>query len=141
MWEFKNRNSFGATAFSTYGGFWIGIFLYVKYVALGGLDKGYDFNHDIAWILLVFGIFNAYMLLLSTQVNLAVFVVFLTLEATEVVGAIAGFKAGAAPTTGLIQTAGYIGMVTAVAAWYASAAAVSEGMAGKIKIPLGKPLL
>jgi uncharacterized protein len=25
MWEFRNRNVFGATAFSTYGGFWIGI--------------------------------------------------------------------------------------------------------------------
>src|ERR1700735_3585827 len=26
MWEFRNRNVFGATAFSTYGGFWIGLF-------------------------------------------------------------------------------------------------------------------
>src|ERR1051325_8050860 len=25
MWEFRNRNVFGATAFSTYGGFWIGL--------------------------------------------------------------------------------------------------------------------
>src|SRR3954468_10832725 len=25
LWEFRNRNVFGATAFSTYGGFWIGI--------------------------------------------------------------------------------------------------------------------
>ena len=24
MWEFRNRNVFGATAFSTYGGFWLG---------------------------------------------------------------------------------------------------------------------
>src|SRR5205814_10206807 len=24
MWEFRNRNVFGATAFSSYGGFWIG---------------------------------------------------------------------------------------------------------------------
>src|SRR3989442_15131940 len=28
MWEFRNRNVFGATAFSTYGGFWIGLGLY-----------------------------------------------------------------------------------------------------------------
>ena len=33
MWEFKNRNVFGATAFSTYGGFWIGLFLWVQFVA------------------------------------------------------------------------------------------------------------
>src|SRR3954449_13013938 len=25
MWEFRNRNVFGATAFSTYGGFWMGL--------------------------------------------------------------------------------------------------------------------
>ncbi len=25
MWEFRNKNVFGATAFSTYGGFWIGL--------------------------------------------------------------------------------------------------------------------
>src|SRR6266446_1337722 len=28
MWEFRNRNVFGATAFSTYGGFWIGLGLW-----------------------------------------------------------------------------------------------------------------
>ena len=33
MWEFRNRNVFGATAFSTYGGFWIGLFLWVQFVA------------------------------------------------------------------------------------------------------------
>ncbi len=33
MWEFRNRNVFGATAFSTYGGFWIGLFLYIRLVA------------------------------------------------------------------------------------------------------------
>src|ERR1022692_2033121 len=29
MWEFKNKNVFGATAFSTYGGFWIGLGLWL----------------------------------------------------------------------------------------------------------------
>ena len=32
MWEFRNRNVFGATAFSTYGGFWIGLGLWVQLV-------------------------------------------------------------------------------------------------------------
>src|SRR5580698_10945886 len=27
MWEFRNRNVFGATAFSSYGAFWIGLFI------------------------------------------------------------------------------------------------------------------
>ena len=29
MWEFRNRNVFGATAFSTYGGFWMGLGLFI----------------------------------------------------------------------------------------------------------------
>ena len=37
MWEFRNRNVFGATAFSTYGGFWIGLFLWVRFVATPAL--------------------------------------------------------------------------------------------------------
>ncbi len=33
MWEFRNRNVFGSTAFSTYGGFWIGLGLWAVLVA------------------------------------------------------------------------------------------------------------
>src|SRR5213596_4276012 len=29
MWEFRNRNVFGATAFSTYGGFWMSLGVFV----------------------------------------------------------------------------------------------------------------
>ena len=32
MWEFRNRNVFGATAFSTYGGFWIGLGLWLHFI-------------------------------------------------------------------------------------------------------------
>ena len=41
-------------------------------------------NRDLGWILLAFAIFNTYMLIISTQVNVAVFLVFLTLELTEI---------------------------------------------------------
>jgi uncharacterized protein len=141
MWEFKNKNVFGATAFATYGGFWIGLYFYVEDVGGGLLGKGDValFNHDLGWILLAFAIFNTYMLLLSTQVSVAVFVVFLTLELTEIVGAIANFDAGAnASPTALVKVAGYIGIVTAIAAWYASAAGVSRGIVGSaIRLPVG----
>jgi hypothetical protein len=145
MWEFRNRNVFGATAFSTYGAFWIGLYFYVHDVGLGLGIATKDpalFNHDLGWILLAFAVFNTYMLLMSTQINVAVFAVFLTLELTEIVGAIGNFDAGAAVTpTGLIKTAGYIGIVTAICAWYASAAGVANGMAGRLRFPVGKPLL
>jgi uncharacterized protein len=144
MWEFRNRNVFGCTAFATYGGFWIGLYFYVQDVGGGLLAKGdvAQFNHDLGWILLAFAVFNTYMLIMSTQVNVAVFTVFLTLEITEIVGAIANFDAGShANPTGLVEVAGYIGIVTAIAAWYASAAGVANGMGGKLRLPVGKPLL
>jgi succinate-acetate transporter protein len=153
MWEFRNRNVFGSTAFSTYGGFWIGLGLWVLLVVnprVAAVAKApataaatvTALNHDVAWILLAFAIFNTYMLLLSTQVNLAVFMVFLTLEITEIILFIGGFIQGSAPTNGIIQFGGYVGLVTALVAWYTSAAGVSNGIAGgKLLLPVGRPLL
>ena len=97
---------------------------------------------SLGWILLAFAIFNTYMLIMSTQVNMAVFGVFLTLELTEIILSVGGFAAGSAKTTGIIQFGGYVGMVTALVAWYASAAGVSRGIAGsKLLLPVGRPLI
>jgi succinate-acetate transporter protein len=151
MWEFRNRNVFGAVAFSTYGGFWIGLGLWVQLVvnpAVAALRPATAaatvsaINHDVGWILLAFFIFNTYMLILSTQVNMAVFLVFLTLGITEIVLSIGNFNAGAALLpTGTIKFGGYVGLVTAVVAWYTSFALVSRGMAGKLKFPVGAALI
>ena len=137
MWEFRNKNVFGATAFSTYGAFWIGLFFYVRLVAPTAPLKTAFISHDLAWILLAFAIFNTYMLLLSAQVNLAVFAVFLTLEITEIVLFLGNF----ANSLGTVQFGGYVGIVTALVAWYASFAILSNDMAGRIKLPTGDPLV
>ena len=134
MWEFRNRNVFGATAFSTYGGFWIGLGLWALLVAPNAKSASAA-GHDVAWILLAFAIFNTYMLLWSTQVNAAVFGVFLTLEATEVVLFIGNF----AGNTNIVKVGGYVGVVTAAVAWYTSAAGVINGMRGTQVVPVGKP--
>src|SRR5262249_91886 len=77
MWEFRNNNVFGATAFSTYGGFWIGLGLWALLVAPHAAPSA--IGKDLGWILLAFAIFNTYMMIFSTQVNMSVFLVFLTL--------------------------------------------------------------
>jgi len=132
MWEFRNRNVFGATAF-TYGAFWIGLFVWIRSVPNAVTGTG----HDLGWILLGFAIFNTYMLILSTQVNMAVFAVFLTLELTEIFLFIGNFSSSA----GLSQVGGYIGVITALCAWYTSMAAAANFMGGKIRLPVGKPLI
>lgn len=133
MWEFRNRNVFGATAFSTYGGFWIGLALYVELVAK---TPGENVSNDLGWILLAFAIFNTYMLLWSLWVNKAVLAVFLTLEVTEIV-LFAGQFAGNA---NLIKVGGYIGILTALCAWYTSSAGVINGMTQKVMVPVGAPI-
>ena len=131
MWEFRNRNVFGATAFSTYGGFWIGLALWAKLVPATAAGK------DVGWILLAFAIFNTYMLLWSTHVNMAVFGVFLTLELTEVILFIGVFAGNAS----IIKVGGYVGVLTALVAWYTSSAGVINGMRGTPFVPVGKPLM
>jgi uncharacterized protein len=153
MWEFRNRNVFGAVAFSTYGGFWIGLGLWAVLVKIPALTAAAKapltlpatvtaLNHDVGWILLAFFIFNTYMLILSTQVNMAVFGVFLTLGLTEIILAIGQFLLGHSATSGIVQFGGYVGLVTALVAWYTSFALVSRGMAGgKLKFPVGPALI
>ena len=137
MWEFKNKNVFGATAFSTYGGFWIGLALWAKLVA--PTATGLTGVKDLGWILLSFAIFNTYMLIISTQVNAAVFAVFLTLEVTEILLFI-GFLTTKTGSGGLIKVGGIVGVITAIVAWYTSAAGVMNGHRGKVVFPVGKPL-
>ena len=130
MWEFRNKNVFGATAFSTWGAFWIGLFIWIKNTpAVTG--------HDLGWILLAFAIVNAYLLLFSSQVNLAVFGVFVFLEATLILLVIGNFLS----SPGWTQFGGYVGVVTAILAWYTSAAGIGKGLNGRIQLPVGKPLI
>jgi uncharacterized protein len=148
MWEFRNRNVFGATAFSTYGGFWIGVGLWLHFVAGPvAATAGVAVDRDLAWILLAFAIFNTYMLVISTQVTTAVFGVFLTLEITEILLFIGNFTVSkpalppfAVGNTGLIQAGGYVGVLTALVAWYASMAGVMNGHKGRVVFPVGGPL-
>ena len=138
MWEFRNKNVFGAVAFSTYGGFWIGLALWVELVAAHARHRARRRPATtLAWILLAFAIFNSYMLILSSQLNMAVFLVFLTLELTEIILVIGNFSG----SSGTVKFGGYVGLVTALVAWYTSAALVSRGVAGKLKFPVGKALI
>jgi uncharacterized protein len=148
MWEFRNRNVFGATAFATYGGFWIGLGLWLHFIA--PTAKATDLvalNRDLGWILLAFLIFNSYMLMWSTQVNWAVFSVFLTLEVTELLLFIGNFQTknpalppfNVTPLPGLIAAGGYVGVLTALVAWYTSAAGVINGMKGRAVVFVGRP--
>jgi succinate-acetate transporter protein len=138
MWEFKNKNTFGATAFSTYGAFWMGLAAFITLVLFGKVTAK-EVAPSLGLILLAFFIFNTYMVVLSARVNMAVFGVFLTLEVTELLLWI-GYFAGNAAGAGLVALGGYVGILTALVAWYASAAGVANSVGPTPILPVGRPL-
>jgi hypothetical protein len=83
------------------------------------------------------------MLIGSARVNMAIFGVFLALEVTEILLVIGNFES--AHTSGhhlwWLHAGGWAGIVTAAVAWYASAAGVWNGQAGRRVLPVGKPML
>ncbi|HVC78848.1 MAG TPA: acetate uptake transporter [Candidatus Micrarchaeaceae archaeon] len=138
MWEFKAGNTFGATAFSTYGAFWMGVAATVTLVLWGKLAVT-DVTSTLAWILTAFAIFNTYMLLMSARTNMATFLVFLTLEITEILLAWGNFN-GDAAGSGMVSIGGWMGIITALVAWYTSAAVVANSMRAKPILPVGSAL-
>ncbi len=147
MWEFRNRNVFGATAFSTYGGFWMSLGVFVlllqlsKSFASALTASAANIPNALAWFLLAFAVFNFYMLIASMRVNVAVFGVFLTLQITEVLLVVGFFmEAHGHANNGWIHAGGWVGIVTAAVAWYTSAAGVMNGMSVAPVLPVGVPL-
>jgi succinate-acetate transporter protein len=125
-WEFKNANTFGAVAFSSYGGFWL------SFAAFVFMFQGKDAGNAVAWYLLGWGIFTFYMWIASIKGSWIVMIVFLLLWITFVVLAAGGFNNDAAGS-GITQIGGYIGILTAIAAFYASARGViNEGWGSPI---------
>ena len=122
MWEFKAKNTFGATAFSTYGAFWLGTAFYVWFWA----GKATDVHMDLAWMELGFTIFTGYMMLNSFKLNNPpVMYVFVALFITFLVLCIGQFTGMATMTT----VGGWVGLITAALAWYASYAGVAKSLA------------
>jgi succinate-acetate transporter protein len=106
---------------------------------LAGKLTAPEFPQSVAWILLAFAIFNTYMLAWSARINAAVFAVFLTLEITEILLVIGNFSGNAAGT-GITAIGGYMGIITALVAWYASAAVVVNSQGPRAVLPVGNPL-
>jgi uncharacterized protein len=117
MWEFAKGNTFGALAFSSYGAFWISFWWLVEHDAgnLANADKA------IGWYLFAWGLFTLYMSVAASRVSLAVLVVFVLLTLTFLVLAWGRW----ATSDGISHIGGYLGLATAIAAWYTSFAGVT----------------
>ena len=140
--EFRNRNTFGATAFSTYGAFWLSLAAFVLMGSAGILPATMNIHNALGWFIVAFTVFNTYMMLWSLRLSKAVYAVFLTLEITLVTYFIGQFLAWAGHSAGtdLVHVSGYVGVLTAACAWYASAAGVINSMGPRPVLPVGTPM-
>jgi succinate-acetate transporter protein len=130
MWEFRAGNTFGAVAFSSFGAFWISYFVLVMF-NVGSLSPAHA-GHALGLYLWAWAIFTGYMMIAALRTNGAVLLVFVLLTVTFVLLAI-GNDGGHA---GVVHWGGYIGVATAIAAWYASFAQVINSTFGKTVAPL-----
>jgi succinate-acetate transporter protein len=132
MWEFAKGNTFGALAFSSYGAFWLSFGYLASHLSsdLGKASAG-DVNKALGTYLLVWTIFTAYMFLASMRTSGAIMAVFVLLTLTFLFLCIGAYSA----SSGMTKVGGWLGLVTALAAWYASFAGVFNSTAARDVMP------
>lgn len=129
MWEFAKANTFGAVAFTSYGAFWLSFWYLVAHVDLS--KAGADASKGVGLFLLAWTIFTAYMTVASSRVSGAVFAVFVALFITFLLLTWGEF----ANSEGIHHAGGWVGLVTAVLAWYASFAGVTNSTFRRVVMP------
>ncbi|HEY2225644.1 acetate uptake transporter [Actinomycetospora sp.] len=131
LFEFRKANTFGATAFCSYGAFWLSFAAFVQFIEPSLPEASTKAATGL--FLLGWAIFTLYMLVASLRTSGALIAVFALLFLTFLclaVGSLAGIA-----TLGTIG--GILGILTALAAWYASFAGVTNATWGRQVLPTG----
>lgn len=135
LWEFAKGNTFGATAFCSYGAFWVSFWWLTGHSGLSDLaaDNAGLAGDSVGVYLFAWGVFTLYMLVASLRTTWAIFTVFLLLTVTFFLLS-AGEFAGSDPVS---HAGGWFGIFTAIAAWYTSFAVVTNSTFKKTVVPVG----
>nr|NIO19785.1 hypothetical protein [Candidatus Aenigmarchaeota archaeon] len=128
--EFKKGNTFGMTAFSSYGLFWLSLVALKVFPALGWAES-VDLRSMGAY-LTMWGIFTTWMFLSTLKTNRALQFVFLSLAILFFLLALGDFLD--APQ--ITRFAGLEGIVCGFSAIYLAMAEVMNESYGKIILPI-----
>jgi uncharacterized protein len=131
MWEFRTGNTFGAVAFTSFGAFWVSLWFFNQFFAEEIKDPGVV-GHAVGLYLIAWGIFTTYMFVASLRTTAAVSLVFFLLAITFF---LLGFGNRGA-NADVIKIGGYVGLATAIVAWYASFAVVTNSTFGRTVLPV-----
>jgi succinate-acetate transporter protein len=129
MWEAKKNNTFGFTAFASFGAFWMFLALTKILQNTGAIEKVQPEGASL--FLVCWGLFTAYMFVGTLKISRALQAVFSTLTVLFVLLAI-----GAHDET-WEKIAGWEGMICAATALYASFAIIVNETWGREVLPLG----
>ena len=133
--EFKNGNTFGTVAFTSYGLFWWW-YAFLIWTAGAGWIKA-PAGNAVGLTLLMWGVFTFYMWIPTFRVNFALWSIFLLLWVTFLVLAGADLGMGARWRT----VGGWLGLLTGLDALYLSFAEVTNATFDRMVLPVGRPLL
>ncbi|HVB48900.1 MAG TPA: acetate uptake transporter [Burkholderiales bacterium] len=132
--EFRTGNTFGTTAFLSYGAFWWWFALLILGAGHGVLDLSKS-GGTVGVALLAWGVFTLYMWIPTFKLSKALWWVFLTLWVTFLLlglGALLGVH-------GLSLLGGWLGLICGLLAMYTSFGLVTNATFGKTVVPLGAP--
>ncbi|GAA5905444.1 hypothetical protein JCM6882_003162 [Rhodosporidiobolus microsporus] len=138
MWEFATGNTFGATAFSSYGAFWLSYaFIASPWSGIAAAYTAADQTqaHAVSFFLWGWFIFTFIMLIASLRSSIALSSVFFFLTITFMLLAIADH--GVANSTTVKIAGGSFGIITAFNAWYVAAAALLTPETSYFVLPTG----
>ena len=136
IFEKRKGNTFGFTAFCSYGAFWLFVSFFFILALMGITTPALntkEFGQAFGITLILFGIFTLYMWIPAMHLNLTLNLTFLFLWITF-------FLLGAGDylnQTGLVALGGFVGIATAVVAAYGSFAIVTNSVLGVKRFPLG----
>jgi len=145
MWEMAVGNTFGATALSSYGGFWISVGIILtpggfNIVAAYKTTTSHtnDFNNAFGFFFSGWFIFTTILLLCTLRSTVAFFLLFLTLDLAFLFLAVGHLEADAKgnPDASLVKTGGYFGLLAAFLAWYNALAGIADDSNSFFVIPV-----
>jgi len=129
--EWKKGNTFGTTAFTSYGVFWLTLVALIVLPKMG-LIAAPDNSAMVAY-LLIWGLFTAILFIGTLRLNRALQFVFASLTVLFALLALGDFTSSAT----IKHIAGYEGIVCGLSAIYAGAAQVLNEVYGKVVLPIG----
>ncbi|KAK7516534.1 GPR1/FUN34/yaaH family-domain-containing protein [Phyllosticta citriasiana] len=151
MWEMAVGNTFGATALSSYGGFWLSFAIVLTpggFAIVSQLEGTYNdatatpdtaqFYNSFGLFLMGWFIFTFILLLCTLRSTVAFFFLFFTLDLAFLMLGIGYLENGngVAPNSNCIKAGGVFGLLAAFAAWYNALAGIADSSNSFFVIPV-----